>query len=187
MLAACKSSLQARQDWLQLLSEPHIGVSGATAVCVRLQTPSRTLFDKQRALANNLAKRARQALQDGSRHLKAHPKSWAWDIPRYVLADYLGHRASPLAALDVNKNQRQVPPMCRRGYQTGARGRKGSFRAISEVCLSSSCKCIQHLKEGCSHNVSWDKQAAGCTLRSAPWGPPSTLGSELRESFLVWL
>lgn len=32
-----------------------------------------------------------------------------------------------------------------------------SFRVISEVCLSSSCKCIQHLKESCSHNVSWDK------------------------------
>lgn len=159
MLAACMTlSLHARQDWLQLLSDPHIGVSGATAVCVRLQTSGHTLFNKQRALGNNLANRALQALQDGSRHLKAPLKSWCWNICQYVLTDYLGHQTLPLAALNVNKNQRQIHPMCRLGYQTGAQARKGSFRVISEVCLSSSCKCIQHLKESCSHNVSWDKQ-----------------------------
>lgn len=58
MLAACMTSLlHARHDWLQLLSGPHIGVSGATAVCMHLQTYSHTMFNKQRALGNDLADR----------------------------------------------------------------------------------------------------------------------------------
>lgn len=127
-------------------------------------------------------------LHSRGRLLGAHLRIWLLLASALKLCP----RSNPLFS---NKNQGQIPPMCRRIYQAGARARKRGFacrlrrslRAISEVCLSSSCKCIQHLKKSCSHNASWGKHG----WLHAPARPveprPATLGSGLRESFSFWL
>lgn len=60
-----------------------------------------------------------------------------------------------------------------------------SLRAISEVCPSSSCKCIQHLKESCSHDASRGKHG----WLHAPAHPveprPPTLGSGFKRKLLI--
>lgn len=119
-------------------------------------------------------------------------KSSSQDLAALSIGAKLRLRSNPLFS---NKNQGQIPPMCRRIYQAGARARKRSFacrlrrslRAISEVCPSSSCRCIQHLKESCSHNASWGKHGWLHAPVHSVEPRPATLGSGLRESFSFWL